>query len=190
MHPALRESTPPVRAPQALLVALARPSPAAARQFAIALCPQLPEDLALPRLQQAVAAAAATGASAHLFSISLPWPDSAGAEMRVRRLAGRAGIARRNLHLPSALAADPLACAGDYEQRLRAFFRLSEAALPRFDLLLLSNHALAEARGEEPHDRLVVASFDPLGRRQAVRLTLPALLGADRSNLVTETETP
>jgi hypothetical protein len=182
-------SSPARSTAQPLLVALARRDlTPVARHFAIAFCPLLSAELALPRLQEAVAAAKVRGVFAHVFAAGLPWPDGEGATGRMRVLAELAGVSRRRLHLPPVRAADPLEAARRYEQELRAFFSLGEGALPRFDLVLLSNRALLEARGEEQHDRLVVASFDPVRRRQSVALTLPALLGADATPFATETE--
>jgi len=111
-------------------------------------------------------------------------PDSnyrAAQEVFVSRLP----IPAENVHPIPTGPADPESAAAQYEDTLRRFFSLSEADMPRFDLVLLGlgpdGHTASLFPGSpalDEHKRLVVAAYVPKLATWRITLTPPVLRGA------------
>src|SRR5262245_55224584 len=97
-------------------------------------------------------------------------------------LLSEAPVPARNVHRMPAENPDADSAARDYETMLRAFFRLREGQVPRFDLVLLGlgadGHVASLFPGSEglrETRRLVVASLAELPKAQRITVTPPVI---------------
>lgn len=110
-------------------------------------------------------------------------PDHPDSNYRMVResLLSKINLAPENVHRMAG-EKDPKLAAADYEEQLITFFRLSEGALPHFDMILLGlgedGHTASLFPGSAALDetqRLVATTYVPKLNAHRLTLTLPVL---------------
>ena len=145
-------------------------------RFAAAISPALAEGGFGERVVSSLAAHV-NPASVHLFAA-----DSGGP---LADFASALRLPARNVHAPRGVEDDPLAAAANYEQLLRAWFRLAADRVPSFDLVLLAAGESGEVAGlslgqlaADETGRLAVADCTAAPFAPVVSLTLAVVQAA------------
>jgi 6-phosphogluconolactonase len=130
-------------------------------------------------------------------------PDHAESNYRMvnEALLSKVRIPAGNVYRVAAENPDPSAVASNYEEKLRAFFKLSSGEFPHFDLILLGlgpdGHTASlfpDSAGLKEQSRLVIANWVEKFKTHRITFTFPVLnhaadvmflsSGANKANMV------